>query len=245
MSVPMHYGNKNALKHGAFSADIILPGEDVEGFNRIFDSLVAEWSPDGPIELDAVMTLAKCLWRKRRIAISRRDKSAKWNMVSQLVEIDGRRAIEDAVIRLAEFADLISEKKDEFDVHEDQLTDYLPAACVKYLTLILPERDFSDHRTWASAVAHEIDYIMSPTLDSLMNDDKKLAIFLPMHQELTFRESDMANEVALDERIDTMIDRTIKRLMQTKALKEILETKKVTGHSQEGPLQIEMTTKRR
>jgi hypothetical protein len=54
--------NQNAVKHGAFAEVVILPGEDAKEFERLHQSLINEWKPDGPAELDAVWTLTKCLW---------------------------------------------------------------------------------------------------------------------------------------------------------------------------------------
>ncbi len=57
----------SALQHGAWSETAVLRGEDPRQFNRLHHGLVDEWSPSGPAEEDAVFTLAKCMWRKRRV----------------------------------------------------------------------------------------------------------------------------------------------------------------------------------
>jgi hypothetical protein len=57
----------NALMHGGFSKFNILPGEDASEFDRLLADLVKEWAPQGPTEADAVLTLAKCIWRKARL----------------------------------------------------------------------------------------------------------------------------------------------------------------------------------
>ena len=59
----------NALKHGAFSTIIILPWEDPEEFRILHAALIAEWNPVGPTEQDAVFTIAKGMWRKRRMQL--------------------------------------------------------------------------------------------------------------------------------------------------------------------------------
>jgi hypothetical protein len=60
-------GKTNALTHGAFAQELILPGESKREFKMLLESLVAEWSPNGALEEDAVLTLAKYIWAKRRI----------------------------------------------------------------------------------------------------------------------------------------------------------------------------------
>ena len=65
----------HALKHGAFSALSILPGEDPKEFIELYQSIAAELLPDGPIEKDAVKTIAVSIWRASRLTIFRR---AEW-----------------------------------------------------------------------------------------------------------------------------------------------------------------------
>jgi len=57
----------SALQHGAWAETALLPGEDPRQFERLHRGLIKEWSPSGPAEQDAVLTLAKCMWRKLRI----------------------------------------------------------------------------------------------------------------------------------------------------------------------------------
>ena len=56
-----------ALKHGAFSATAILPGEDPAAFKEKHQKLIAELTPDGALEDDIVWTLARLVWRKEHL----------------------------------------------------------------------------------------------------------------------------------------------------------------------------------
>jgi hypothetical protein len=58
--------NLNAVKHGAYSEMIALPGEDREEFEALHRSLKEEFDPQGPAQEDRVETIAHNLWRKRR-----------------------------------------------------------------------------------------------------------------------------------------------------------------------------------
>jgi hypothetical protein len=60
---------RNAWKHGGYSNLGVLPGENVREFRRLHQSLIDEWKPSGPTECDAVLSLAKCMWRKSRLTI--------------------------------------------------------------------------------------------------------------------------------------------------------------------------------
>jgi hypothetical protein len=60
-----------ALKHGAFSATAILPGEDPAAFRDLHQKLIAELTPIGALEDDIVATIARLLWRKKNLATLR------------------------------------------------------------------------------------------------------------------------------------------------------------------------------
>jgi hypothetical protein len=60
-----------ALKHAAYSATTLLPGEDPLAFKKLHRSLVAELMPVGPLEEDIVSQIAHLLWRKQNLAIFR------------------------------------------------------------------------------------------------------------------------------------------------------------------------------
>src|SRR5262249_46302446 len=57
----------HAVKHGAFAKTAILPGEDRREFEELHSALIEEWAPVGPTEEDAVLSIAKGVWRKRRL----------------------------------------------------------------------------------------------------------------------------------------------------------------------------------
>jgi len=57
----------NALKHGAYSEAVVLPGESVAEFEKLHRDLVDELAPDGPLEDDIVWSIARLVWRKRNL----------------------------------------------------------------------------------------------------------------------------------------------------------------------------------
>ena len=60
-------GKNNAITHGAYAKDLILPGESVREFNLLHRDLIEEWKPIGTLEEDTVLTLAQGIWLKRRV----------------------------------------------------------------------------------------------------------------------------------------------------------------------------------
>jgi len=60
-------GNKNALGHGVYAKDLLLPWESREDFERLFAEIYLELRPDGCLEKEFVLDIAHFRWQKRRI----------------------------------------------------------------------------------------------------------------------------------------------------------------------------------
>jgi hypothetical protein len=65
-----------AVKHGAYSATAVLPGESQAEFEKLHRGLVAELVPSGVLEDDIVMTIARLVWRKQNLTTLRIAESA-------------------------------------------------------------------------------------------------------------------------------------------------------------------------
>jgi hypothetical protein len=61
--------SKNALSHGAYSDDIILPWENAQDFKDLHDELRRELFPNGRLEEEAIFDLACLHWKKRRLTV--------------------------------------------------------------------------------------------------------------------------------------------------------------------------------
>jgi hypothetical protein len=56
-----------ALKHAAYSATTLLPGEDAAAFEKLHRALIAEFTPNGALEEDIVADIARLTWRKQNL----------------------------------------------------------------------------------------------------------------------------------------------------------------------------------
>jgi len=56
-----------ALKHGAYSATGLLPGEDPAAFEKLYGNLIAEYAPDGVSEHQIVENMARYIWRMQNL----------------------------------------------------------------------------------------------------------------------------------------------------------------------------------
>ena len=59
----------SALKHGAFSEILILPGEDPQEFEKLKNELFAEYKPSGISEERVMMAIARAFWQERRLVL--------------------------------------------------------------------------------------------------------------------------------------------------------------------------------
>jgi hypothetical protein len=59
----------NALKHGAFSEVLILPGEDPAAYEKLKKSLFAEYNVSGCPEELTMTSIAKTMWQLQRLGI--------------------------------------------------------------------------------------------------------------------------------------------------------------------------------
>lgn len=68
---PSAHVRRPALKHGAYSQSILLPGEDRAAFEQLHADLNVEFTPIGRLEEDIVLTIAQHVWRKQNLATYR------------------------------------------------------------------------------------------------------------------------------------------------------------------------------
>jgi hypothetical protein len=59
--------NQNALKHGAYSRQVILPGEKKGDYEAFRKAHYDEWTPDGVTEEYVVDDLCRLRWQKQRM----------------------------------------------------------------------------------------------------------------------------------------------------------------------------------
>src|SRR6266446_6106790 len=58
----------NAVRHGLLARDVVLPGEDLDAFEDLWNQVRANLSPVGPIEELLVDRIVNAMWRLRRLA---------------------------------------------------------------------------------------------------------------------------------------------------------------------------------
>ena len=201
----------NAQKHGVFAATAILPGEDPQEFDELRSALIQEWTPDGATEEDAVLSIANAIWLKRRLQKFREVQLMRNSLNPEHPSYDETVGFTTFVLAMK------VEPEAAFAVHAKSC---LRADMITYLKNKFPRSDFESTAEWAQAVINEINLVLLP--QSKIDLQPFADIMTVSLSAATFSDDLFKQELALDERLDAMIDRTIKRLIQTKAMKQML-----------------------
>ena len=198
--------NKNALKHGLFAEAVILPGEDEEEFKVLHDSLVEEWNPDGPTEEGAVMNIANAMWRKRRYNRFFRTKVGAF-MEKQAYRKKHREKVDEKLLQLLGAIDSGE------SITEQNILEKLGWCFAEHFKTKLPRANYQSEESWKLALKEEIIELLENSLLKRTTDTER--------EGLLSDETLVSREAALDERIDAIIDKNIKRLGQSKTMKSM------------------------
>jgi hypothetical protein len=210
----------NALKHGAFSVIAILPGEDAADFRKLHALLIEEWQPEGATEEDAVLTIAKCLWSKRRIQVF---------MAAHAALLRGKRedVLSSALGRL------------QLDHDPEDLAKLLcdcPDDIREHIAKAYPRATFKTEADWAAQVHHRLTSILRSELShdgELVEPAELRAVpFVPPYRHISVNEL-IEMEVTTENRINAVMDRAIKRLIQAKAMKQMLKSPSLEDRRQQ------------
>ena len=206
----------NALKHGVFTPVATLPGEDPREFEALHSALVKEWAPVGPTEEDAVLSIAKAMLRKGRLQKFLRGKAL-------ACTLDATHPAYDEVKALRAFSSALEIAPDFLDGPLNCLSEKLKDRLKRQF----PPEKFETISARARAIQNEINSAILPSLERC---DKPLEMSYLEAAEIVTQD-DFKHEIALEERIDAMIDRAVKRLVQAKAMKQMLHTMSLNGGS--------------
>ena len=194
---------RNALKHRAHAVEVMLWSEKYEDYEALRAGVYQEYAPAGSSEEYQVQTLVDLLWRRRRLDFHERIILQK--RLSKLREDNERsRHIQNLRELAAEFS-----KADSAEKVEALLGIISPM----YRNTILrdwPLQEGEDSSTWGARIAKGL-LAWQPSARHEEADE-----FIAMVDLDKF-------DAALGriERLDAMIDRTIKRLMQIKTMKQM------------------------
>jgi hypothetical protein len=211
----------NAVTHGAFAKIAVLPGENTAEFDLLHSLLIREWSPVGITEQDAVLSIAKGIWcklRAQKLLQARIDRC----------RLDPNHPLYDEAERVRTFLQIMEnppflafiETEPELveQMYDAISTRILPVHHAEHLRKTCPRTNFRSGSEWLRALRKEITSTLLASFDVLPEPPDHLLV-----RAAEFLTPDVfKQELGVDERIDAMIDRAVKRLVQTKAIKQML-----------------------
>jgi hypothetical protein len=223
----------NAVKHGAFAKTTILLGEDPAEFEELHFSLIEEWKPVGPTEEDAVLSIAQGMWRKRRAQklLQAQIANRRFDQNDRLYDEAERIQRFLRVLDTAPFVAFVDIAPESFKpLYENLVSTVLPAHQAKYLQEKCPREHFKSGSEWLQELRNLIIFALLPAYGSLGEVPEAM---LGRAAEF-FTPEVFKQDLAVDERIDAMIDRAVKRLVQTKAMKQMLAGASLNGKDPNG-----------
>ncbi len=230
----------SAYKHGGFSRTVLFPWEDADEFDALHRSLQDEWEPSGALEEDAVYTILTCIWRKRRIrdkrnldtlaALQHKDLKAlsetplpffdtqrEKNIysLSNRPKSDGSPRYADKVSHLIGFSSSLYGQLDGQFL--ELMIGMLGEEFSTHLKREVPKEKYPTTPEWVQAVKREVDEVLLPRARAEMESPDHLAA-----KAAEFITTDrILEDLALEERLDAMVDRAMRRLAQMKFMKQI------------------------
>jgi hypothetical protein len=194
---------QNALKHGAFSRELMLPGEKLRDYDALRADTYEEWLPDGPSERELVNRLVVFFWQKQRL-----DRYERLILEKSINQIHAKSEDTRHRQNLKKWGPEFS-AAGSVDAVERMLSLFSPLYRATIIDWV-PLETCQDPASWGAAIGNFLSRLADE--EQMEDSDKFMAIMNPDLIEKGLDRSD---------RLDEKIDRTIKRLMQVKLAKQI------------------------
>jgi hypothetical protein len=194
---------RSALKHGANTQEVMLWSEKYEDFEALRAGLAEEWFPDGKTEEYEVAVLLDLLWRRRRLS--------RYEQIKMQKRLDVVRKANQTSRDIENLRGSVSEFNEAKT--REQVDAILWLFSPLYRNTIhyrWPLREGDDPNTWGPRIASGLSAWIAPVRHEEADEFIEAVDLVSFDQDLT-----------RIERLDAMIDRTIKRLMQLKSMKQM------------------------
>ena len=194
---------QNALKHGAYSREVMLPGEKRSDYDALSSAIFDEWVPDGVTEQGLVANLVNYHWRKLRMD--------QYNQIRLQQRSDKLRQENEINRHRTNLKNLGTEfsKTDSVEATE-KILDRLSPLYTEIIMGWIPHDKCKDPSQWGQEIGK---FLSNLTPDEPLEGPGLFAAIVDPDL--------MDKEISRSDRLDEAIDRTIKRLMQVKLGKQI------------------------
>lgn len=187
---------------------VILPGENPLEFEIVHAQLIEELSPDGPLERDQVLTIAKCHYRKQRLQrfLAARVEAAQFE--PSHMAYDEAMAL-NAFFHAIDGATYFGEVRQWLGRLGAHFADHLDAKC--------PKHKFKTVEDWVKAMQEEVQKVLLPAATRFRDPPDEALI---QQSSAILTDDVFARELEFEERIDRMIEQARARLEKIKKSKQ-------------------------
>jgi hypothetical protein len=223
---------KNALSHGAYSSDLILPWENEQDFNDLHQELREELFASGRSEEEAVAELACLHWKKRRLNVAFQLAARRDDHFSKLVDAGQREGWNGIIDYIA------NTSHDSNASIRELIKPYLEAAKITYACV-----SKETEKMLAADAANQTAEQTTDKLEALIRLLKELQVsgapigsLLRMiengqldHERwhLPYRADALEKELKIGGEIDKRIEKVMRRLVATKEYKKLYRTREI------------------
>lgn len=230
----------NALTHGVYSRVTVLPGEDPAEYEKLRKEVFEEWSPSGITEQTTVMSLVNLMWLVRRL-------EAWW--AQQWGGSPDHSKAEPPNDRMAEVLAYVANNPDEALVaiyvercdvklyvlrlllsklwrvqsREEVLRgfDFLTPKLRAVLSESVLFEDFPDFREWRKALQRKTAEMIKEIEEPKPPSEPVEMPVAPLAPK-PFTPEQISQYLHVMEKIEAMIEKAIRRLVQIKGFKQVL-----------------------
>jgi hypothetical protein len=203
----------NALKHGAYSGPVqmFMWGEDPADYEALRNGVYAEYPPDGPSEVHLVETLVDLLWRRRRL-----DYYDSASTLKRLREVGEHNMFCNSAKQVRSFVLDFHKARtlEEVDLEIKKVSSVTGFDFSTLVSLWWPLAPGADPETWGPQIAKGV-LRFGRGAEPYKEEENFV-------QGLDLKAMD--EHLARIERLDALIEKTIKRLMQVKVMKQMHQT---------------------
>ena len=222
---------KNALVHGIYATDLVLPWESKEDLERLHQDLVAEWAPEGRMEEETVLDLTRVRWLKHRVMRSSQMAVRRDPLVTEL-EASGVKTWSEAV-------DFLKAKAaaDDGVMDEARKTFVELQLALKNASAMMTADDRDTHKIYTKVeTMHTVfEKFMMPVYGKAYekvygkegeNQKVEKTAPVPLNAvEAVYCPSYLERIVRLEASLDARIDKTLNRLSTLKEYKRLAKSR--------------------
>jgi Skp family chaperone for outer membrane proteins len=239
--------SKNAITHGLYATEVVLPWEDPKEFSKLHEALRDEYWPDGFSEEAAISDMAIWYWKKRRLNVGSQLAFHRQQEASAIIAAssNGWQGVADYIASI--------QGDGTADSVRAAVKSQTEAAKVVYDTInAYVARIGKPDDATAESKEKESDAVVLDRLERLKALHRQMNVpssdLVPLLRateefklsqnvaEQAYRPDIMEKELKLHAEIDRRIEKAMKRLVQAKEYKRFYDAKSIISLPAKSPL---------